>query len=124
VASAVTYVSSTYLTIIIISDWDYIEGRLKLDFHLYFKGNMRENRAEKGIDDCLRVDYSTIIGEMVDNKQNSNWTKEGWACFQCLSEFFRDMLPAWWLEKKRKGQSHLPKLAVITAGPKGLLLGE
>ena len=109
--------SSPYLT---ISDWDFAEGLLKLDFHMYFKGNLWTNRAE-GISGCLQaVDFPTIMGEMVDNNQNSNWTKEGWACHLCLSTFFTDMLPAWWLERKKKGRSS----SVITAEPNGLLLNK
>ena len=57
--------SSPYLT---ISDWDFAEGLLKLDFHMYFKGNLWTNRAE-GIGGCLQaVDFPTIMGEMVDSK--------------------------------------------------------
>jgi len=83
------------------TNWDYAEGLLKLDFHMYFKGNLWKNRAE-GIHDCLRaINFPTIIGEMLDNNQNSNWTKEGWACGPCLFTFFMDMFPAW-LERKRK----------------------
>ena len=105
--------SSPYLTIIIISDWDYAEGTLKFDF-------LWTNKAE-GIHDRLQaVDFPTIIGEMVDNNQNSNWTKEGWVCHLCLLTFFMDTLPAWWLERKRRGRSS----SVITVEPNGLPLSK
>jgi len=87
-----------------------MKGLLGLDLHLYIKGNLSGNRTERDLHDCLRdLDYSTIIREMIDITQDSRWTKEGWACFECLSSFFEDMLPAWWLERKRKAGKTIMK---------------
>ena len=77
-----------------------------MDFKFLFPGKLYENRAEAALYKTLRSMYSsTLMHQLFDSKQDTyqEWSKEDWICFNCLLSFFRDTLPIWWLDKKRKG---------------------
>ena len=85
-------------------DWDYAKGCL--EFGSCFKGELIRNKAEARLSSTVRgMEYSTLINEIFVCKRGpySHWSKDAWACRDCLTEFIRDNLPFWWLDRKRRG---------------------
>lgn len=81
-----------------------------LDLHLYFKGKLFTNAAEKGLKSTLQsINYSALMHEMYESRRGvyRDWSKDKSVCFDCLEQFFLKTLPFWWLDRKRKGTTIL-----------------
>lgn len=63
-----------------------------LDLHLYFKGKLFVNAAEKGLKSTLQsINYSTLMYEMYDSRHGvyRDWSKDKSVCFDCLEQVAR-----------------------------------
>jgi len=90
-----------------VTNWDFLKGFLWCDlgFKYLVKGQLAKNQAERGLHNILcKMDYSMLMCQLFDMRgsEYSNWAKEDWVCYNCVSEFFIDTMPFWWLERKRE----------------------
>lgn len=89
-------------------DWDELKGIILLDWHFVVKGGLLCNKEESPFIDSKHLrsmNFVTLFRELLDSRQDlySHWSKEKWACYECLSGFLRDNLLFWSLDRKRKG---------------------